>query len=100
MTVASLATITHSRPLDPADAGHDAGARHGVVALAVHPERRQRAQLEERAAGVEQPVDPVAHQELAAVGVLLPRRLAATPAYDGQVLPQLVDQLAQLTHAI
>ena len=59
---------------DPADAGDDAGAGHGV---AVHPGRGERAQLEERAARVEQPVHPVAHQQLAAPGVLLARRLRA-----------------------
>ena len=55
---------------DPADAGDDAGRGDGVAAVVVHPGRGQRAQLEERAAGVEQPVDPVAGQQLAAVEVL------------------------------
>ena len=57
---------------DPADAGDDAGAGDGSPWRpgAVHPGRGERAELEERAAGVEQPVDPVADQQLAAVGVL------------------------------
>ena len=75
---------------DPADAGHDAGARHGVV---VHPGRGQRAQLEERAARVEQPVHPVAHQQLAARGVLLAGRLRAAQAHGGQPLAQVGDEL-------
>ena len=83
---------------DPPDAGDDAGARHRVVARSVHPERRQRAQLEERAARVEQPVDPVADQQLPAGGVLRARRVAAPTAYDGQVLPQLGHQVTQVTH--
>ncbi len=89
----------------PADAGDDSGAGHRVVVAvgAVHPEGGHRAQLEERAAGVEQPVDPVSREELAAVGVLLPRRLAAALSDDGQPVTQLVDQAAevgrsQLTH--
>ena len=88
---------------DPADAGDDAGAGHGVAAVrvAVHPGRGQRAELEERAAGVEQPVDPVADQQLAAVGVLRPGGLAAAPADDGQPLAQLVDErLHLLAHPV
>ena len=91
--------------VDPADAGDDARGRHGVVVawlgrVAVHAEGRQRAQLEERAARVEQPVDPVADQQLAAVEVLAPRALRAAPADHGQPLAQLVDQVTQLsTHA-
>ena len=84
---------------DPADAGDDAGARHGLaggVRGAVHPGRGQRAELEERAARVEQPVHAVADEQLAAVGVLLPGRLAAAPASDGQPLAQLVDELLHL----
>ena len=98
MTVASLATTTHSRPWIRPMPVTIAGARHGVVVAgrrAVHPERRQRAQLEERAAGVEQPVDPVAHEQLAAVGVLGPRGLAPATAYDGEVLAELVHEAAE-----
>src|SRR5439155_11657160 len=49
-----------------ADAGHDAGARRLVV---VAPPRRERRQLEESRAAVEEAVDAVAHEELAARGV-------------------------------
>ena len=74
MTVASLATITHSRPRDAADAGDD--ARAGRVAV-VEVVRGERAQLEERRAGVEQAVDALARQQLAALGVAGARLLAA-----------------------
>ena len=80
---------------DPADAGDDAGGGHGVV---VHAGRGERAELEERAAGVEQPVDPVAHEQLAAVGVLGPRRVTAAAPDDGQPRPQVVDDVPHLTH--
>ena len=64
--------------------------------VAVHAVRRQRAQLEERAARVEQGVDPVAHQQLAAVGVLAPGALR--PALPDQVKPfsQLLDEVSHL----
>ena len=49
---------------DHADAGHDAGARRVAV---VQPVRGQGAQLEERRARVEQPVDALADGQLARV---------------------------------
>ena len=64
-----------------------------LAVAAVHAGRGQRAQLEERAARVEQPVDPVAHQQLPAVGVLGAGRLAAALAGAGQSLPQVLDEL-------
>ena len=85
---------------DAPDAGHDAGGRDGVVvpvgpgSAAVHAVRRQRRELEERAARVEQPVHAVADQQLAAVGVLLPRTLRAALADPGQPGTQVVDELA------
>ncbi len=80
--------------LDAPDAGDDAGARDGVgvVRLGVHPVRRQRAQLEEGAAGVEQRVDPVAGEHLAALGVLGPRGLGAALADPRGAVTQLVDE--------
>ena len=48
---------------DAADAGDHAGGGHVAV---VHPVRRERRQLEERRAGVEQEVDALARQQLAA----------------------------------
>ena len=73
MTVASLATTTHSRPDTRPTPVMMPGAGRLVVVHAVGGQRRQ---LEERAAGVEQRVDPVARQQLAAVDV----PLAAAPA--------------------
>ena len=86
--------------VDLAEAGDDPGARHhvGAAGLAVHPGRGQRAELEERAARVEQPVHPLADQQLAAVGVLAAGGLAAAGAvvaYGGQPLAQVGDLLAQ-----
>ena len=65
------------RPLDPPDAGDDAGARGLIV---VQPGRRQRAQLEERRARVQQPLDPFADGQLAALAMTLDRALVATGA--------------------
>ena len=82
----------------PADAGDDAGARHGVVVPSAPYIPKAASGLSSRNGlpWVEQPVDPVADQELAAVGVLAPRRLAATTSYDGQPLAQLGDQAPQV----
>ena len=73
-TVASLQTITHSRPdtrpmpvMIPA-----AGAWSSYMPCA-----GQRRELEERRAGVEEPLDPLAGQELAPGEVLLPHALGA-----------------------
>ena len=85
-------------PADPADAGDDAGRRDGVRVVrprAVHPGRGQRAQLEERAAGVQEPVDPVADQQLAAVGVLGASALGPALPDEGEPLAELVDELLQ-----
>ena len=49
---------------DPADPGDDAGPGALVV---VHPVGSQRRDFEQRTAGIEQPVDTVARQQLAAV---------------------------------
>ena len=59
---------------DPAHAGDHARARRVVV---VHVHRRQRRQLEERRAGIEQRPHPLARQELAARDMALARFLAA-----------------------
>ena len=80
-------------PADPADAGDDAGRRNRVV---VHPDGGERRQLEERRARVEQPVDPVADEQLAAGGVLGAGRLRTTLAHDGQPRAQLVDQTTKV----
>ena len=62
---------------DPADAGDDARARRLVV---VHVHRRQRRQLEERRAGIEQRPHALARQELAARDMALAGLLAAAQA--------------------
>ena len=62
---------------DAADAGDDAGAGRFV---AVHAEGRERRQLEERRARVQQHFHPVAGQQFAARHVFGARRLAAARA--------------------
>src|ERR1700712_2520656 len=57
-----------------------------VVVHAVGGERRQ---LEERASGVEQSVDPVTRQQLAPADVTLPRTLRTTEGSGGELLAQL-----------
>ncbi len=100
MTVASLATTTHSRPLiRPMPVTMPALGTASRPSLAPYiPVRRQRAELEERAARVEQAVDPVADQQLAAVGVLGPGLVAATSPHHGEPLAELVGHLTQSTH--
>ncbi|CAM3728322.1 hypothetical protein NOZE110980_12625 [Nocardioides zeicaulis] len=80
----------------PADAADDAGGRDGVVVAvaAVHAVGGEGSELQERAAGVEQAVDAVADEELAAVGVLAPRALRAALADPGEPVTQVVDELA------
>ena len=77
MTVASLATMTQVVPSTRPMPGDDPGARRVVVVQAVGGER---AQLEERRPGVEQPVDPFADRELAALAVAGDRALVAAGA--------------------
>src|SRR5688572_6675545 len=59
-------------------------------ATVVHAIGRKRRELEERRAGVEQRADAIARQELAALGVLAPRILAAAFGRDGDALLELV----------
>ena len=75
-------------PRDPADAGDEPGARQVIV---VHIVRRERRELEKRRAGIEQRVDPLAHQELPRLAVLVARRRAAAPRVA-------LEQRAQLRH--
>ncbi len=72
------------RALDPADPGDDPGARGLVV---VHPAGGQRAQLEERRAGVEEPVDPLADGQLAPLTVAGDRLVVAAGAASGYGRP-------------
>ena len=73
-----------ARALDRADAGDDAGARGLVVVQAV---RGERAQLEERRAGIEQAVDPLADGQLAALAVAGDRAVVAAGAALGDLRP-------------
>ena len=54
--------------------------------------RGQRRQLQERRAGVEQPVDAIARQQLAALDVALARALAAAERDALELLAQVGDQ--------
>ena len=66
---------------DPADPGDDARGGRLVV---VHAVRGKGRDLQERRAGVQQVVDALARQQLAAGGVLGARRLAAADRGGGQ----------------
>ena len=76
---------------DAADAGDDAGAGRLV---AVHAEGRERRQLEERRARVEQHLHAIAGQQFAARHVLGARRLAASQRDFRLAGPQFGDQRA------
>ena len=69
--------------LDAADAGDQAGAVDGVVVHAVGGERRQ---FEKRRAGIEQPHDAVARQQLAARHMALAGALRAAERGFGAAL--------------
>ena len=56
-------------------------------------DRGEWAQLEEWAAGIEEAVDAVAHQQLASVGVLGAGGLTPTKAHQGAPIAQVVDEL-------
>src|SRR5439155_3075587 len=81
----------HGAAADHADACDDPGARRIAV---VEPMRRERRQLEERRAGVEQALDPVAHEELAARGVALDQVGAAALLHRRELLLELRRQRA------
>ena len=74
-----------------ADAGDDAGAGRLVV---VHADGGERRQLEERRAGIEQPLDALAHRQLALLAVAL-RGTSAPPPSRARLsaLAQLGDEL-------
>ena len=67
----------HLPARDAADAGDDPGAGHFAL---VHVAGGELADLEERRAGIEQPLDAVARQQLAARDVALAALLACRPA--------------------
>ena len=59
---------------DAADAGDDAG---GVDIAVIHAEGGERRKFEKRRARIDQPLDALARQQLAAFGVALARALVA-----------------------
>ena len=77
----------------PADAGNQAGAGRRAV---VHAMGSQRRQFEERRTGIEQGADALAWQQLAALGVLVARLLAATERGFQQLLAKILDKAAQM----
>ena len=82
----------HFGAMHAADAGEDAGGRRGIV---VHAARGERAEFQERRAGVEQRGDPLARQQLAALDVLRPRLLAAALGDPGQLCLEIGHRRAQ-----
>ena len=91
LTVASLATITHSRPSTtpipvtiPADGAWPSYSVPGG----------ERRELEERGVRVDEPVDPLARGQLPARAVALDRALAAAARDQGRALAQLGDERA------
>jgi hypothetical protein len=75
---------------DPADSGDNAGAGRGVL---VHALGGQRRDLQERAAGIQQPSHPVPRQELAAGHVPGPGGRGTAQRPHPQAFPQFGDQL-------
>jgi hypothetical protein len=86
-----LAAIITCRPDTPADAGDHPRARHLAV---VQVARRQLADFEERRPGIEQPLDPLARQQLAAAHMPLPRLLVPAERRLRHVRPQFLRQRA------
>ena len=76
-------------PRDPTHAGDDAGGMHVAAIEAVG---RQRRKLEKRRAGIDQQVDALTRQHLAARGVPVARHLAAAASHLAEFLPELCDQ--------
>ena len=76
--------------LDDPDAGDDARGRRLVV---VDPEGGERVQLEERRAGVDEPVDPLSRRELAARAMALHRCGAASRGDERGAVAELRDEL-------
>ena len=89
--VASLATMTHSRPEMRPTPGDDAG---GMDIAAIEAVGRERRQFEKRGAGIDQQVDAFARQHLAARGMPLARRLAAAAGHDLELLAKFGHQAA------
>ena len=78
--------------LDDADPGHDPGARRLPV---VDLPRGERVQLQERRPRIDEPVDPLAREQLPARAMALDRPLAAAGGDQRRAGPQLLDQRLQ-----
>ena len=78
-------------PRYPSHPGDDAGRMHVAAIEAVG---RQRRQLEKRRAGIDQEIDALARQHLAARGMPVTRGLAAAAGNLVELLPELCDQRA------
>ena len=89
LTVASLATITHSWPSTTPMPGDD--SRRRGLSL-VHVPRGQGAELEERAARIEQPVDSLPRGQLAARAVPFECLVASTARDERGPLAHLGDE--------
>ena len=74
---------------DTADAGDDARSRHLIAVHAVSGHRRQ---LQHRRAGIDQRIDTVAGEELAAGEMLLPRFLAPAARHQSASFAQVRHQ--------
>lgn len=80
-------------PGDPADPDNDPRARRFI---AVHAVRRQRGQLQKRAARVQQAVHPLARQQLAATDMAFAGTLIAPQGRSRKLGVQFGDQPAML----
>ena len=90
LTVASFATITHSRPsTTPMPVTTPALGACAVVDLP----GCERVQLQERGARVDEPVDALAREQLAARVVPFDGALAAAGCDQRRTLAQLLDEL-------
>ncbi len=78
-------------PGDAADAGDDGGRRH---VPAIHAVGGELADLQEGRARIEQRAHALARKQLAARGVLVPRRLVAASRDRGGLLLEVFDQAA------
>ena len=76
-------------PRNPPDAGDDARRMHVAAIEAVGGQRRQ---FEKRGAGIDQEIDALARQHLAARGVPVARGLAAAAGDLFELLPEFRDQ--------
>ena len=76
---------------DPPDPGDDARRMHVAAIKAVGRKRRQ---LQERGAGIDQEIDPLARQHLAARSMARPRGLAAAAGDQAELFAELGDKCA------